>query len=456
MVASGASKKALDHFDERAEERQAQNAHRLNAQVHTMAGIEATNNFEKLTDSAAGLAAASPGDLDNILQGWRSDVNHAMGTGVLSPEAAKAMGPKAIEAQRRIITQALDAKARSGPEGMNQYMQDIHDPKYAPFIGTKIDALVQHGIQIAREERVEQRLQQEDADRAEKKEADARVGEYNQNRKPGDPMYDMSKDPYAKKNPEWGARMEAVNKADRDYQLHNNQPDPQLADKRRGELFDDLIVGGKAQQDPDAAQAAVDKSYGKHEISKVEHQELTGQINNAARPENSALNRDRTSFFGPQGYGPSLTGPSIGGLGEYKPEAAAATHAAKNYAAQREDDIRQGKVAESKDPRDLYKEGSKVFLGTDPSFTKYFRSLDQNIDAATNAMTGKQPTPQQPTSQLPPGMEKNQPAALDYIRKLPPGTVVQTPWGPVMSPKKPDAPRTGPRPGLLDDIRRGQ
>jgi len=422
MVAAGASQKALTTFDERAQERQAQHAAHLNAEVHSIAGIEATTNFTKSTDVAAALASASPGDLDLILSGWRKDTNAIFATGVFSKEAAEAMGEKAVVAQRQRVTSGIEAMARSGPEGVNQALQAIHDPKYSPYIGVNINALTNTVTRFAREEAVEKREQAAEADKRDKDAANARVGAYNQDRQPGDPLYNFKDDPYARKNPEWA-------------RTTKKQIDPELSDKTRDQFFNSLVVSGQASKDPEKAQHDVDVAYGQRQLSKADHQELTQQITHAQSPEGKRIYAEMKDFLGPEGYGPKIRGELPGGLLKDPGASGIAMHDARTYVQQRIQEIQEGRDSATKNPMDLFREGSKVFLGDDKAFTSKYVTPGQKLQDLKdmgNALRNK--TPSATNMKAPPkGLQG--PALSDWFKNnVKPGEWAMTPNGPRQKP----------------------
>lgn len=385
MVAAGASQKALAAHDERALEHQTMIAHKTAAEVHTLAGVEATANAEKLVNSAASYASSNPGDLDTILGGLEKDWASTFGaSGVLGSEAQKAMAGELDKAKRNVITQAAEGMARAGGDlndsstGLGQANKLIHDPKYAPYIGTNTDAMQRRLLTVQREEAQERRLQQQEQDRGEKKEADARFAKATTDGE----VFDPRKDPYYQKNPEWGHTVEGMVQANREFDLHINQPDPVKSDQARDQLFNQLVVSGRAGVDPDAAQHRVDVAYGvEHSITKAQHQELSQQIAGASRPDNKQFNDDTRAFM--SDYKATITGnldpmklSIAGGQAEYKVRKLIQTEAEK---------VRQGLNPDTKDPRDLLDPDSPAFIGNTQKFKDLLVTRDQVRQQRTEA-----------------------------------------------------------------------
>ena len=391
MVAAGASQKALNAHDERALEHKTMITHKTAAEVHAMAGVEATANAEKLTNSAAEYASSNPGDLDVILKGLDKDWGNTFGApGVLGSEAQKAMAGELDKAKRHVITQAAEGMARAGGDlndpntGLGQANRLIHDPKYTPYIGSNTNAMTQRLLTVQREEMAERRLQSQEQDRAEKKAADNRFAQATTDGK----VFDPRKDPYYQKNPEWGHTVEGMVQANREFDLHINQPDPVVSDKARDQLFNQLVVSGRASVDPDAAQHRVDVAFGvEHSISRPQYDQLTHDIAGAARPENKQFNDDMRQFM--NDYKATITGnldpmklSIAGGQAEYKVRKLIQDEAEK---------VRQGLNPNTKDPRDLLNPDSKAFIGNTQKFKDSLVTREQVRQQRTEARTRGEP-----------------------------------------------------------------
>jgi hypothetical protein len=126
--------------------------------------IQAEINSARATETTVQLAISNPGDLDAILNRWSQRIKDALDGEVLSAGEKSLANAGLFTGRRRIITQVIDAMVRKGgDEGLKQAIEKIKDPKYAPFLGTNIEAITQHLQTVAREAANERRMQQDAA-----------------------------------------------------------------------------------------------------------------------------------------------------------------------------------------------------------------------------------------------------------------------------------------------------
>jgi hypothetical protein len=389
MVATGASDKALNRFDNVVVERQSTMTRKLQAEHSALVGEHMENNLQRSAESTAALAAQNPGQLDEIMNRWRNDTAAAVGNGAIDTNTlAHLEGPLAA-AQRHIITNAIDGAARSGEGGVQQALDMIQDKRYSPYIGNDTEALTRHVLETAKSAASEKTAQAREQDKMERDSAEVRIDQQMRQRQPGDPLPSVRDDPYSVKNPEWASKKEGELLRDREAASGFEKTDPVASNRTKMSWFSSRIVGGLADTDPTRARDELRTLYGAGSLNEKDYREMLGEVDRVVKPEEAGINKERSTFFSPRNFGGWIAGPELpGGGGLAKPDAGKNMYEAQSYAKTREDEIRQGKVPGVTNPSELYRPGSKVYLPDDPKFQQYKFTLNDKMDAIQNALGG--------------------------------------------------------------------